>query len=345
MSSPKPFPDLQAAREEAASWIARRERGLDPAECGEFERWVARPAHARAYRQLDGLWNEMDMLEALAQLVPEPPGKVPVASAAPRRRGLLAASIAAGLVGLAALVAWRLMPQTPRALAMPRIEAFASAVGEHRSVTLADRSVVTLNTDSLIEVSLGGNTRELRLVRGEAHFAVAHDAIKPFRVTAEGRVVQAIGTAFDVRLRDRHAVDVLVTEGLVSVDDAPRNPAEDPPVADMPSMHVKAGQQLKVDAAGQPALRQLGSRDVESAMAWRSGRLVFDGETLQQVLEEFERYTPERFEIRDAALGRTRIGGYFPAGDVQALRASLASGFGLVLHRQANGVLQVERQR
>lgn len=345
MSEPAPFPDLQAARAQAASWIARRDRGLDPAERAEFDRWLARPANARALRQLDSIWSELDMLESLAQLVPEPPGQAPSIPPAPRRRGLMAASIAAGVAGLAVLLAWQLLPRAPKPLEVSSVQAFATAVGEHRSVTLADGSVLTLNTDTLIEVAMGRDTRALRLVRGEAHFAVAHDASRPFRVTAEGRIVQAIGTAFDVRLRDRHALDVLVTEGLVSVDDAPRDPSEDSRIADMPTVHVKAGQHLNVDAAGHPALRQLAGRDVESAMAWRSGRLVFDGETLQQVLDEFERYTPERFEIRDVRIAKTRIGGYFPAGDIKALQASLESGFGLALHRQSSGVLQVERQR
>jgi transmembrane sensor len=80
-------------------------------------------------------------------------------------------------------------------------------------------------------------------------------------------------------------------------------------------------------------------------MAWRDGRLVFDGESLQQVLDEFSRYTADRFEIPDSSLRAIRIGGYFPAGDTQTLQSILESGFGLVLKRQPTGALRVDRAR
>ena len=53
----------------------------------------------------------------------------------------------------------------------------------------------------------------MRLLRGEGRFQVAHDATRPFIVSAADADVRAVGTAFTVRLRESAQVDVLVSEG------------------------------------------------------------------------------------------------------------------------------------
>lgn len=58
--------------------------------------------------------------------------------------------------------------------------------------------------------------RLLELDRGEALFRVARDAARPFQVRIDDRVIEALGTQFNVY---RRADDVLLTvvEGRVSV--------------------------------------------------------------------------------------------------------------------------------
>ena len=65
--------------------------------------------------------------------------------------------------------------------------------------------------------------RKIRLLRGEAHFVVAHDPGWPFEVFAGRGRIKAVGTAFSVRLTDDR-VKVTVFEGKsiwsTLVDDA-----------------------------------------------------------------------------------------------------------------------------
>ena len=96
-------------------------------------------------------------------------------------------------------------------------ETVATAVGQQRSVTLADESVVTLNTNSIIETRLAADVRSVYLRKGEVYFAVAHDQARPFYVHAGDALVRAVGTAFDVRVRDDARVEVIVAEGRVEV--------------------------------------------------------------------------------------------------------------------------------
>lgn len=338
MSKPTPFPDLQAAREQAALWIARQDRGLDDAEHAEFIAWRGQPANDRALRELGALWQDMDRLQVLAREAPEP------RLGRHRARRNAIAACAALLLGIALTLPWTLRPHRPatQPASSARSDTYVTAVGEHREVKLADGSLVALNTNTQLQVSLQEKVRSVRLLRGEAHFSVAHDVTRPFRVTAEGRVVQAVGTAFDVRVQGDHALEVMVTEGRVSVDDAPAGPPDQVRPGAMPLVSVSAGEALSIDAGGRNALRELDALQLESAMAWRSGHLVFNGETLQQVLDEFSRYTPDRFVIPDTGLRKLRIGGYFPTGDTRALRATLASGFGILMTPQPDGALRVE---
>ena len=223
MSNLAVFPDLALAREEAAQWLARKDRGLTPEERATFDAWRSNPANARALIEMSALWNEMDSLQVLAEVLPRPapqsgrPASNGGGAESARRRGpwaALAASLLVGLVATGAYISRERLWSPDREAPAPA-QRHATAIGEQRSIAMEDGSVIALNTDSLVEVTLGGLTRELRLQRGEAHFTVAHDATRPFRVSVNGRVVQALGTAFSVRLHAGNAVEVIVTEGRV----------------------------------------------------------------------------------------------------------------------------------
>src|SRR4029453_10983270 len=71
---------------------------------------------------------------------------------------------------------------------------YATALGEQRAFKLADGSVLYLNTLSRVEVTHSREARLVRLLEGEAMFAVEHDPARPFRVLSGATVIQAIGT-------------------------------------------------------------------------------------------------------------------------------------------------------
>src|SRR6202042_1154910 len=96
---------------------------------------------------------------------------------------------------------------------------FRTALGEQRSVLLADGSRATLNTASTIEVILQKGRREVRLVQGEALFEVAHDSARPFVVRAGNALLKDVGTQFNVDMRS-NGTTVTVVEGQVAVDSA-----------------------------------------------------------------------------------------------------------------------------
>jgi transmembrane sensor len=324
------FPDPALLREQAAEWAVRRDRGLDAQEQLEFQRWCASPANLRLLRQMDALYQEMDQLGALSEALPEI--AVHRGGKLRRWRPAIAAGLVTGMV-LAGIGMHRQFGTAPGIVAA--VQSYETTVGEHRNLPLSDGSVLAINTDSLVEVQpFAGASRELRLVRGEAHFTVAHDVTRPFRVQAGAQIIQAVGTAFDVRLHPDGDLDVVVTDGRVKL--IPASTAGD---------HLDRGHALRIGADGSARLVRLDNEALGSRTAWRSGMVVFDGQTLAEALEEFSRYTAMRFVVEDPQLRNMRVGGYFPAGDTPFLLEALQGSFGLAAARSADGTIRIERRR
>jgi transmembrane sensor len=135
---------------------------------------------------------------------------------APRRRSLAGRSsrrrlcaVAAGLL-ISAVGAWAWVVHTRSGWTQ-----FETATGEQRTFELPDGSVVYLNTHSHVAIRFAAHTREVHLLNGEALFRVHHDTSRPFRVSTDDAVVQAVGTQFDVYRREDGTV-ISVIEGRVN---------------------------------------------------------------------------------------------------------------------------------
>ena len=272
----------------------------------------------------------MDVLSVLADVFPQPPPRtLPVRRAFPwALAGVAASVLMAATLLLLPDHAMRL-PQVESMSTAARVEAFATAIGENRSITLRDGSLLTLNTNSLVEVTISDQVRQLHLRRGEAHFEVAHDTARPFTVSTDAHAVVAVGTAFNIRLKPAGAMEVLVTSGKVRVMGNGQSAPAEPLVA--------AGQLLELNSDGTQRVRQLDAATVESRLAWRRGVLIFEGETLASALDELSRYMSTRIELADPALGARRIAGYFPTSDLNALFGSLRNYYGIVATETATG--------
>ena len=324
------FPNLREARQEASHWVVRVDRGLNAEESASLRSWAASPLNKRALREMAGLWSDMSVLRSLAEMFPlDGPQAAPPARALHWAPLALAASIAA--VFVVGLFSYR-QDGTPlvSVSAGAPVQLLQTPVGESRTVSLRDGSDVVLNTDTELSVQFAGGNRDLHLAHGEAHFRVAHDAHSPFRVFVGGRTVEAVGTEFSVRLRDGGAVDVLVTDGKVRVEDANGG-------AGSPARFVAARQVLQLDGAGQGTPAPVAPAELDRRLAWQRGMLIFQGEPLKVVLEEFSRYTTQDLAIADSHLAGLRVGGYFRAGDVDALLIALRHNFHIESNRDERG--------
>lgn len=283
---------------EASLWFVRL--GADEAGAADtaaWRRWLdASPQHRAAWERVEQLGRQFGQVDRQAGIAaldrPRSGG---------RRQALKILSLALGAGGLtAAGMQW----QTWTA-------ALSTRVGERRSVTLDDGSVLTLNTDSAADVRFSGSERLVILRRGELHLASHPDTRQPPRplrvVTPMGQVT-ALGTRYTVRLLDGQAWTA-VTEGAVRIQ--PREGGADA------AGIVQAGFAAYFDRrAVQPA------RPSPHGAAWVQGALYADNMRLDDFIDELARHRPGRLAC-DTAVAGLRISGSFPLGDTDRILAAV----------------------
>jgi transmembrane sensor len=329
------FPEQHGVHKQACLWIARVDAGIAASDREALERWLAEsPEHGNALMELGRLWDDMDVLAELADLFPL--GKHP---SHPAEHGLrrYRPALALGAVVCVALLGWgsMILLESPEVESTPRVldrHTYETEIGGQSSVRLSDSTLVMLNTNSRVDVAYTAVGREVILRRGEAHFDVMPDASRPFKVYAGERIVQAVGTAFNVRLGANQDVKVTVTEGSVHVMLAPGfvQTASMPAGPILPSLEpvVAAGELAVMDDAFSE-VHKLAAADMEAELAWQRGMLIFQGDPLDVVLEEVSRYTTVEFQLSDRELGEIKVGGYFRAGDIDGLLIALEGNFGI----------------
>jgi len=315
----------ETRREEAIDWFVRQRTRSAPIDAGALQAWLdASPENADAYAEVESVWanayevNGDPEVTAWRQTVLPRLGRWPV-----NRRamvgGMAAAVAAVAGVGIYGYV-------SPKPLAT---QSFRTAVGQQATVTLPDGSAVTLNTDTVVRTRADKDRRLVYLDRGQAFFRVAKDRGRPFVVTAAGRTVTALGTAFDVRV-DQGALKVVLVEGKVRVESvaptrqASRVAGDTPAVLREPrdplATEMGPGSQLVVTA---DADWRVTKTNVAQQTSWLSGQIVIVNEPLGEAVEELNRYSDRKIVLADNSLATTRVSGIFRPGDLDAFARAL----------------------
>jgi transmembrane sensor len=282
----------------------------DPVQAARLDAWLDQdPAHREAWLNAQDVLASFDFADEHRPL--DLPRRRAKALRGPRSvtPWLAAAACAVAAVGLAVTLApWKADQAAP---AVQTID-FETA-DQQRLFPMPDGSKATLAPGSALDLAYTKSERRARLVRGQAYFDVAHDAARPFVVEAEGRLVTALGTRFDVR-SDSEGLRVTLLEGSVRVDVPGASPAQ-------AAVVLRPGQELLV-APGKPeVVRQA---DTVSAETWREARLVFDDKPLSEVVAQLNRYAVLQLVIDDPRVAALRITGQFRAGDNARFARGLA---------------------
>lgn len=281
-----------SVQKQAIDWFVRlRSDAVSSGDRHEFGAWRRRShAHVAAYKQVEQCWESLAIAQdyaddQLQRLLPEHPSD---STSNGTERRLFNTVSRWGLAVAAVLV----LLAAPFFYLADR-DTYRTAVGEQRRILLDDGSSIHLNTDSLVKVELGAERRMVHLERGEVLCDVAHDARRPFIVSAGETEVAALGTRFSV-YRAPQQTRVTVVEGRVAV--VPSRAIGAP--ADRQTV-VKAGEQLRL--AGSTASIEAANEmrpvaptpiDPNSVISWDRGLLVFEQTPLDEVVDELQRYFP-----------------------------------------------------
>jgi transmembrane sensor len=327
MSFRSPTSDEPARRssvaEDAAEWLATL---TDPS-CTDDERqsfvaWLRRSnLHVEEFLLLSMLtqrltrpevWPPANIEELIAQAVSN---RVSISRIAdpgtPRTRASSRAGwprwlIAACTVPVTAVLALLIARLHPLWLG----DTYTTAIGELRSITLEDGSVLQLNSGSSVRARFTDAERVVALLRGEAIFKVAKNPEQPFHVYTGSTDIVAVGTQFNVYAHSTRTV-VTVLEGRVRVTDKATQTITGN------NLELARGEQAVIAPNRPIARRQIA--DSRQVTAWTERRLIFDDTPLSTAADEFARYNVRRIRVGDAKLAELRITGVFDATDPASL--------------------------
>jgi transmembrane sensor len=307
---------------EASAWRAHL------AEVGEetsaaFEAWLLSDVrNLEAWQRVEGPWAFLGEHAAAPEVLAARSaalgltrvGRRPSTSAIPWR-GVAAMSLLL-LLAIGAGIFW-----------WEQAADYQTTFGERRVLTLSDGSRLSLDSNSEVKVSYSSRGRLLELLRGQARFEVAHDAARPFWVSAAGAVVKATGTDFDVDLPSQGVVVTLV-QGRVAVSSESR------------TLALKEGDQLTIAPDRSLAVAAVNTSEV---LAWQSGQVVFHNAPLAAAIARLNRYDVAQFVLADPSLATLRVSGTFNTGNAMTVAEILTGYLGLRAIYSDSGKIELRR--
>lgn len=308
-------PQDAPAMAQAYAWVARLGGDVTGDDGLEFDAWLgAAPGNSAAFRHALGLWHEYDaragdVLAELDRMGSQAPARQLAARRSrPRRGSAMRWLTPIGGLAIAAGLALAVLP--PTVLRPTTTTDYATGKGQHQRVALADGSVIDLDAETRLRVTLAGSDRRVVLAEGQAIFDVIHDARRPFTVEAAGRQVRDVGTQFDVRARNGEFT-VTVARGRVEVG----------PKGSLNPVLLGPGQRLDVTPAG---VAQLTAVDPAETFSWRAGRLVYRAQPLAEVVADLNRQFVEQTAIADPDLAKLPITGVIVLDNPRAVMTRLS---------------------
>jgi transmembrane sensor len=357
----KRTPDTFDIEAQAAQWLIRLEADSSPYTVELWLQWLKEDARHRAvFVRLESSWRQTDVLRSLQPidgrinlgildafpgLRPPSPPQPPVTGPSrwpwwrrlwrtrptAGRRGthrLLTVPLAAAIVaGVATLGGWLIVMAPDRAT-------HRTERGGFERVVLPDGSTALLNTNTEMRMHFSRERREIVLTRGEALFTVARDERRPFEVCVGDNTIRAVGTSFDVRLREPREIEVMVAQGVVAIDRAPGFTT-----AVTARSLLAAGDEALLDARGTAQTQHIGESDIERRLAWTRGQIWLSHTTLADAITEFNRYNSRQLVLGEPKLATLRVGGSFTTTDPTAFLGALERIFGIQARARAHQLI------
>ena len=316
-----PRATLDPSEREAHDWVVRFASGqATPDDLKQGKLWCERsPVHAEAFARASRLWEGLraDVF-----------GECPVPSARGHvfspltRRSLIGGTMAASVAGAAYFVVrppFALWPSWTELAADYR-----TATGEQRRITLADRVMIEMNTQTSIGVQQAASGGDgINLISGEALIATNPGTSMVVTVAAGNGLARTSNARFNMRL-DGVSICVTCLDGDVRVE---RGTA---------AVSLRTRQQVSYD---EQKLGTVADIDPVAVTAWREGLLIFHATPLREVIAEVNRYRPGRIILISGELGEQLFSADFHIRNVDAVIPQVQRLFGARVTPLPGGVV------
>jgi ferric-dicitrate binding protein FerR (iron transport regulator) len=174
-----------------------------------------------------------------------------------------------------------------------------TAYGEKMTITLADSTVIRLNSGSQLRYLVDAS-REVFL-EGEAFFDVSRDTLHPFLIHTANITTTVLGTSFNIRaFAEDEKIAVSVVTGEVQVEQQKNIPDK--------IVRLVPGEQAMYNRKDTRMVK--GKFDYENVLSWKEGRLHFKNARFSDIEQTLERWYGVDIEVRHPGIENGFSGSY-----------------------------------
>lgn len=153
--------------------------------------------------------------------------------------------------------------------------------GRQWQLKLPDGTRVWLNSVSSITYPIAFNSKERMVeITGEAYFEVVHNADRPFRIKVNNRIIEDVGTSFNINAYgDEPVMKTTVLEGVVKVYGTGISAT---------SVMLRKSQEISIKPSGETRIQD--NVDADEAISWKNGLFNFNHASLESIMRQISRW-------------------------------------------------------
>lgn len=216
--------------------------------------------------------------------------------------------------------------------------------GDKLNLTLPDGTKVWLNADSRLsyDKTFSKKTREV-ILTGEAFFDVVHNRQRPFIVHTALMDVKVLGTAFNIKAYKGDAnIQTTLIRGSVEVS-LNNKPGKNILLSPNEKLVLKNEHVAKVLENSELAIPEVAILKIERSVtdsivketSWMANRLVFDQQTLQDIMPMLQRWYNVTIDIKTSNHNHRLYNGSFENDSLEDVLEALKTigGFNYSIHK------------
>ena len=163
-----------------------------------------------------------------------------------------------------------------------------SPYGARTRFSLPDGSTGWLNGGSVISFPSQFGSKRMVTLNGEAYFDVAKNPDSPFIINAGAIKIKVLGTSFNVVSYDNDSIsEVIVASGKVEVEaDGQKN-----------NQKLLPSDRLVLNRLSNSLTKS--TVNVQNYTSWKTGKLIFLNDNLDEVIRKISRFYNVDFEVKD----------------------------------------------
>lgn len=303
--------------QQAAVWMARLwVEDVSQQDKRAFKTWYeAEPEHAL-------VWQRLEQLQETFHQAPQ--SELSRAVLTHKKKGLSRRQLL--VLGLFSLTNLSLI-FAGRA-SQPRGREYITAVGEIKTVTLSDGTVMAMNTDTLVYVDFDQSARRLHLLQGEISVSSAHHTAPLYVTTRDGKAVP-IGTRFTVKQQEHHTL-VAVYEGIVELR----------PEQSVQLLRLKATQQAAFNINSIMSIQHL----LTTKPLWLEHKIQANGSKLTDFIADLARYRRGVINV-EPRLAKYKVTGTFSTADTDKTLQHLSEILPIEIHYRSSFWVSIKERK